>query len=88
MMINFNSNPTASSSLASVSTQIRGNLILSSNQSLYNSGKEKAASPKSVLRYSSSSINESTAESTHNVAGKEGFDATEDDAPASDFRPE
>ncbi|KAK1436151.1 hypothetical protein QVD17_01927 [Tagetes erecta] len=50
--------------------------------SCYNSGEEKAASPKSVLRYSSSSVDESTAESTHYDAGKEGSDATGDDAQA------
>ncbi|KAL8216632.1 hypothetical protein R6Q57_023469 [Mikania cordata] len=64
--------------------------------SCYNSGedshtKTKATSPKSVLRFSSSSTDESTAESNHNDAGKDASEAGGDDAAASEnfsgFRP-
>ncbi|XP_071707444.1 ethylene-responsive transcription factor CRF2-like [Rutidosis leptorrhynchoides] len=54
-----------------------------------NSGEDsnhrKAASPKSVLRYSSVSADESTAESTQNDTGKEVSDVTGDDVAVSDY---
>ncbi|CAI9288990.1 unnamed protein product [Lactuca saligna] len=49
----------------------------------YNSGDDshnnKAASPKSVLRFASPSTDDSTTESTHNDAGNEASDTTKDD---------
>ncbi|MFS8003821.1 putative transcription factor AP2-EREBP family [Helianthus anomalus] len=60
--------------------------------SCYNSGEDnnnnninnKATSPKSVLRFSTSSTDESTAESTHNDIGKEPSEISGDDVALSD----
>ncbi|KAI7751380.1 hypothetical protein M8C21_024242 [Ambrosia artemisiifolia] len=61
------------------------------NNNIINDNNIKATSPKSVLRFSSSSMDESTAESTQNDAGKEVSKISGDDVAVSedfsDFKP-